>query len=122
VCASTIAASAAASAFGASLIARCRCSPAVDPSARLGHPEIEQQSGAFRPRRRLGKRAAQQHGLRLVSPLPRGCVRGLDQARRYPIICRGLTDEQMLGHALGPVGLLAEQSCGAAVVLRAPSW
>ena len=67
--------------------------PPVEAGAGLGHSEVEQQSRPFVRRRRLGERAAQQHGLRLGSSLLPGCAGGLDQPLGDPAVCGGLADQ-----------------------------
>ena len=85
----------------------------------LGDPELEQQAGAVRGRRRLGQDAAQEHGRRLGRAAARGRARRLDEALRDPRIAGGVGGHEVLGDALLVVRVAVEQLGGASVGQRA---
>jgi len=93
--------------------------PVGEPGASLGHSEIEQQARPVTRRRWFCEHSAQENGLRLGSALLPRRARGLDQPLDDPAIGGGLTDQQVLGDALGRPRLLGEQLGGTAVALCA---
>jgi hypothetical protein len=93
--------------------------PVGQPSARLGHSEVEQQGRAVVGRRWLGERTAQEDGLRLGSALLSRRAGPLDQPLDDPGIGGGLTGEEVPGDALVPARLLGKNLSGQAVALGA---